>query len=805
MTPFILIKGCRQHNLKNLTLSLPKHQVIVITGVSGSGKSSLAFDTLYAESQRRFLEYLSPPIRKWVRQLPRPEVDLIENLSPAVAIDQHRRALSQLGTVATYTDLYDFLSLLFARIGQQHSPITGKPLLRFSRQQIAEQILADYPEGTKLQLIAPCILQQESPTEAIQRLQKQGFIRLRVEGKEIGDEIPALEEGAKIEVVIDRIQIREGIYDRLSSSIETALNLSQGVLFVQEGAQGPLRPYTEIYLCIESGLRFSPLVPADFNPQSPRGACENCKGKGCSSCSNSGLKATALACLIQGQNIAQLCARSILSLLEEIQSWTFTGPKQTIAAEIVPEILSRLTFLKEVGLGYLELNRSGGSLSEGEAQRVQLASLVGARLSGILYILDEPSRGLHCRDVKQLAPLLSHLTLLGNSVILVEHNKELICHADQILELGPGAGRFGGEVVFQGSLEDIRLTSHSPTGKWLSSKKQAKPPKRRKHEHGALHVKQASLHYLKQVTVAIPFGVCTGLYGVSGSGKSTLALDIIAKELQNWLQHATPCPSLENYEKIQRISVVEQQTAGVMARSIPATYIDLMTPLRELFSQTKLARARGYTPARFTLNRKGGRCEMCEGLGWNRVDMGFLSDLYLPCSVCEGKRFNYETLQVLWEGFSIADILDMQAERALQLFQHFPDLAKRLQLMVELGLDYLTLGQSFTTLSGGEMQRLKLISELAKPHHKPTFFIMDEPCVGLHPTDVLKLAAIFNRLVEAGNTLLVIEHNLDLLAACDWVIEMGPEGGPKGGEIVFEGTPEKLRQADTATGKVLRE
>lgn len=801
----IIIKGCRQHNLKNISLTLPKNQIVVMTGVSGSGKSSLAFDTLYADSQRRFLEYLSPKIRHWIKQMPRPDVDVIEGLSPSLAIDQHRRALSNQGTVATHTDLYDFLCLLFARVGQQHSPVTGKPLSRRSRQQITESITQDYAEGSRLQLIAPIRLDHEGLAEAIQRLQKMGFVRLLVDGVELEEGACALASGTYLEVVIDRIQMREGVRDRLGSSVETALTLGQGILKIQEGTQGATRHYTEVFLCPDSGMSFPPLTPADFNFNSPHGACPACGGRGCEVCGGQRLKPTALACRINGKNISEVSSLRVEQLLDESAHWKFPGALQPIAEEILPEITSRLTFLREVGLQYLELDRTGGTLSEGEAQRVQLASLIGAKLSGILYVLDEPSRGLHRRDVGYLAKVIRRLTELENSVILVEHDKTLIRAADHIVELGPGAGQHGGEIIFQGTLEAMLAGGDSATSSWLKGTPTAKKSKRQRRTSTAhLAVTGVSIHNLKNLNVRIPLGVLVGIYGVSGSGKSTLALEVVAPEIQSWLAKGTPCAHLSGYEVIERISVVEQSVAGAMARSNPASYIDLMPLVRELFAKTRLARARGYTATRFSLTRPGGRCEACQGLGLMRVDMGFMPDLYVPCDVCHGQRYNYETLQVLWEGHSFSDILALTAENALLLFPHFPEITRRLQLMVDLGLGYLTLGQSFTTLSGGEMQRLKLISELGRKQARPTLFVMDEPCVGLHYRDVAKLALILQRLLEAGHSIILVDHNLDLLAECDWVIELGPGGGPEGGQIVFEGTPEALKKAKTATGYCLK-
>ncbi len=810
----IILKGCRQNNLKNISVKLPKIAISVITGVSGSGKSSLAFDTLYAEGQRRFLEYLSPQARQLIRQLPKPAVDIIEGLSPTLAVQQSNTVLSPLSTVATYTDVYDFLCLLFARVGQQHSPTTGRPLTRYTRQEIIELLLTDYPEGQRLQLLAPVVFEYEGLEETLQRLQKMGFLRLRLNGQdfEAGQAIPDAGNAKVIDVVVDRVVIREGLRERLSNSVETAMDLSQGILKVIEGVEGNERFLTEVFLCSDSGVTFTPLEPADFNYHSPRGACPTCQGRGgkevddkwerCLACLGSRLKAEALACLIARYNIADITAMTVDELLGSIDQWPLTDAAARIAAEIIPQIKNRLAFLQEVGLGYLELNRSSRTLSEGEAQRVLLASQVGAGLSGILYVLDEPSRGLHRRDITHLAKVLSQLKAIGNSIVLVEHEPMLIAQSDHVVEIGPGSGTHGGQVIFEGTYAELQ-TSDSPTGLWLSGRRTVPTPKKRRKSLSSLKVSHACCHNLKDVTVDIPLGVLTGLCGLSGSGKSTLAIDVIAAELGGLLAKDTPTPHLTNANLIQRLQVIEQRPSGVTVRSTPATFVGIMTALRQLYAMTKLSRARGYTQARFTTNKKGGRCEACEGLGFHRVNMAFMPELFVTCEVCKGKRYNYETLQVLWEGLSIADALDLSVEQALKHFSNIPQLANPLQLMQELGLDYLTLGQHFNTLSGGEIQRLKLIAELTRSSSVPTLYIMDEPCVGLHFSDVAKLTNILHRLVDEGHSVLVVEHNLLLLQQCDWLIEMGPEGGPKGGHILFQGTPEQLAKAPTPTGEIL--
>ncbi|WP_068470164.1 excinuclease ABC subunit UvrA [Candidatus Protochlamydia phocaeensis] len=923
---FIYLQGCRQHNLKNIALKIPKQAITVITGVSGSGKSSLAFDTLFAEGQRRYLEYLSLQARVWIKQMAKPQVDLIEGLSPTLAIGQGRQELYPLGILATYTDIYDFLTLLYTGIGEQHSPATGKRLIRYTRQEIIDLILKEYPAGMRLQLLAPVKLQKETFHQAVTRLQQMGFIRLRIEGQDwvSEDPLPSLEEVSQLEVIVDRIEIKEGIRDRLAHSIETAMDLSQGILKVQEGREGRFHYFTEIYVCPETGLSFPPLEAADFNFNSSRGACPLCLGLGgqekvnpqlllsdsewplieqirflidhlpkktaypiqqlfssfwnflklpddtrlsdlpssllepllygsahifahslsvsgedllvkqqwqglvplleqalqtkktrgslselpfiewqeCPACQGARLKPESLACLIQGKNIHQLCSLTVTALLNELKAWSLTGKAALIAKEIIPHILTRLAFLEQVGLSYLTLDRRGKTLSEGEAQRVRLASQIGAKLSGVTYILDEPSLGLHRQDIQHLHQVIEELKELGNTVILVEHEKSLIKQADYLIELGPGAGRFGGQLTFKGSFQELLKDPNSLTGQWLSGKRKLPKPPHRKPKHGWLTVQSASLHNLNNFSVNIPLACLVGFCGVSGSGKSTLVLDMIGKQIQEYLSRSVALRSLQGYESLKRLVMSQKQAERFSARSIPATYVGLMTPLRQLFAETRLAKARGYTASRFSLNKRGGRCEACEGLGQIRANMQLMPDLYIPCEVCQGLRYNYETLQITWENYTIADILSLSAQEAYQVFRYIPAMAPALEMMTELGLDYLTLGQPFNTLSGGEIQRLKLVADLAEKNLEPTLYILDEPSAGLHVQDLEKLLKILHRLVDKGHSIFMIEHHLDLLQQADWLIELGPGGGPQGGRLIFEGAPSKLSKAPTPTGKV---
>lgn len=813
----VRIRGCRQNNLKNISIDLPKGKVIVITGVSGSGKSSLAFDTLFAEGQRRYLEYLSPQVRTWIKQMPKPDVDLIEGLSPTLAVGQHRGGISGKNTIATHTDIYDFLAILYAAIGEQHSPITGKKLVRYTRQEIINKLLKDYAEGTRIQLLAPVKLAHETLSEAIQRFQRMGFIRFKINDLDIDLDnfIPSESPNPQLDVIVDRIEVKEDVRERLTSSIETALDISKGILKVQEGREGPIHYLTEIFVCPETGLSFAPLTSVDFNFNSQKGICPKCLGEGhlldnkdlekvCPLCRGGRLKPESLSCLISGKGIHELCALSVKDLLEKIRSWNLNKKYASVSSEILPEIISRLEFLERVGLGYLELNRLGPTLSEGETQRVQLAAQIGAKLSGIMYILDEPTLGLHSQDIANLWRVIENLRQLGNTVIMVEHERSFIVQADHIVEIGPGSGIYGGQVTFQGTYPELLKQTKTLTGAWLSGKETIPIPTKRKKPKQFLKVQNANLHNLKKFNASIPMGVLMVFCGVSGSGKSSLVIDLIAPEIRSILNQNTPSKILDGYQTIRRLNVIEQKEAGISSRSIPATYIDIMTPLRSLFAKTKLSQARGYTSSRFSLNKKGGRCDACEGMGQTRVSMQFMPDLYVPCEVCSGSRYNFETLQITWQNHSIADVLALSVEEALQLFKNIPDIGGKLHLMKELGLDYLTLGQNFTTLSGGEIQRLKLVADLVVKNPEPTLYILDEPSAGLHFQDTKKLIKILHQLADAGHSVFVVEHNLDIVQQADWILELGPEGGPRGGNLIFEGTPEKLFKAKTPTGEALR-
>jgi excinuclease ABC subunit A len=795
----IVIRGCRHNNLQNLDLDLPRDRLICLTGVSGSGKSSLAFDTLFAEGERRYLESLAVH----GGFLPRPAVDLIEGLPPTLAIG---RGVSQLGhrqTVATLTEIQDLLAVLYARIGQQHSPTTGELLYRHTAKEITEILVTDYPPKSRLELLAPlALVAREEFVALVERLQRMGYTRLRLDGREYPiEEVSAAHfPHHSIEVVVDRLAMQAEIRARLLDSVILALRLGNGRLMVRDGASNDLRHFSEYYYCASTGERFDPAQPHDFNFRSPRGWCPVCEGEGCRTCDYSGLKPQARACKIRSRTLPELLSLPSSELAPLLESWTLLGNEAIIAAEVAPRVHHRLELLAQLGLGYIELCRRADTLSIGEAQRVQLAAQIGARLAGIAYVMDEPSRGLHPADMGKLTSLLLHLRQLGNTLVVVEHASQVILIADHILELGPGAGRMGGQVTYQGDIKGL-LASDTATGKWLSGKISS-PQSHNRVRQGELQAAGITRHNLSHFAVTLPLGVLVAVCGVSGCGKSTLFIDVLAKEL------ASKTPSIRlsgDLDRIAALRVVDQRAAGISTRSIPASYVGILAPLRRLLAETPLARARGYGPEQFSLNRKGGRCDRCEGVGVVRVRLTPLPDVWARCEVCQGRRFNFETLQVAWQGHSIADILEMTAAEAHELFKPIPPLADRLLLLVELGLDYLQLGQPFHTLSGGEAQRLKLVTDLARPPNEPCLYILDEPSAGLHAADVAKLMAILHRLVEDGHSVWIIEHRLEILRQADWLIELGPGAGAEGGKLIFEGRLDQLQRANTPTGSALRQ
>ncbi len=777
------LRGCKEHNLKGINLNLKKGTLIAITGVSGSGKSSLAFDTIFAEGQHRYLELLSLQTRSLLRQLPRPSLDSIEGLSPTLAIGESLGKLSTRSTVASHSDIYDLLCLLYAHLSEQYSPVSGLLLPRQSSEEIIETILKKYPDGTRIQILSPISLRENNIYAAVQRLQKLGYIRLRINNIEMdsSENFPEIEEPFHLSVIVDRLAMSARIRQRLSDSVLTALKLSEGQIFVQEGKSGPITSFSEVSICPESEERFPKAKPNDFKFYSPYGACPQCEGKGegCSSCKGGRLKQQSLYCRVQGLGIHEFCKLNVEAAALEIKSWIFPKEYQNFTNEILPKILDRLHFLQDVGLGYLPLNQRGNTLSQGETQRVQLATQLASKLSGILYILDEPSRGLHPRDIQQLSLVIKKLCRLGNSVILVEHNPSLLSHADEVITLGPGSGKYGGEVTYQGPYQ----------AKTFNKPLEQSSYKRESQSH--LTIGPVSQFNLKGITVSIPLNSLVALCGVSGSGKSTLAMSI--------------AETVKNHTKspIQHLSIVDQQARSSTVRSTVATYIRLMQTLRQLFAETKLAKARGYTSSDFSLNKKGGRCEECEGAGEKKLSMSFLPDVFVPCTICQGQRFHYEILQVRWGEHSFDDILNMTAEEATSHFSDIPDIRYKLDVLCELGLNYLTLGQNFTQLSGGEIQRLKLASELVKKRQEHTLYLFDEPTAGLHLQDVDKLMRVLQGLVNKGHSVIMVEHHREALKQADHLIELGPSGGPKGGYIIFEGSPQKIKTADTATAQVL--
>ncbi|MGQ9489009.1 MAG: excinuclease ABC subunit UvrA [Armatimonadota bacterium] len=935
----IIVRGARQHNLKNITVEIPRDKLVVITGISGSGKSSLAFDTIYAEGQRRYVESLSAYARQFLGQMDKPDVDDIVGLSPAVSIDQKSTSKNPRSTVATVTEIYDHLRLLYARIGIPHCPQCGREITQQTTEQVVDTLLA-LPEGTRLQILAPIVRGRKGEyRKEMEDARKAGYMRLRVDGEPIDlseQPLPTLDRYKihHIEVVVDRIIIRAGIEKRIADSVETAIRMGQGVVIAQI-VDGEELVFSENFACAVCGISLPEIEPRSFSFNSPYGACPECHGLGfktefdpalivpdpsksiaegalepfagkdglmpyyegllrgvaqklgfsihtpiaelnesqrhalfygvegnvtitfrnrwgrtryfdsefegivtmlqrrynetesenvrewlqrymsdktCPKCKGLRLKDESLAVTVGGLNIAQLTALSV----EEAQRFFDELPAKLserhrhIAHQLLREIQTRLGFLLDVGLGYLTLDRPAATLAGGEAQRIRLATQIGSGLMGVLYILDEPSIGLHQRDNQKLIHTLLHLRDLGNTIIVVEHDEETIRTADHIIDIGPGAGEHGGYVVAQGTVEDIIACEGSVTGQYLSGKLQIPVPiLRRQPGERWLTIRGARQHNLKNITVRIPLGVFVCVTGVSGSGKSTLIQETLYPRLMHHVYGSHPLwgahDGVDGIEYIDKVVDIDQSPIGRTPRSNPATYTGVFDMIRELFAGTQDARVRGYKPGRFSFNVKGGRCEACKGDGIIKIEMHFLPDVYVPCEVCKGKRYNRETLEVRYKGKSIADVLEMTVEEALEFFKPIPPIARKLQTLHDVGLDYIKLGQPATTLSGGEAQRVKLATELSKRATGRTLYILDEPTTGLHFADIQKLLNVLHRLVDAGNTVLVIEHNLDVIKTADWIIDLGPEGGAEGGYIVAEGPPEQVAQVEASyTGQFLR-
>ncbi len=929
----IRIKGAREHNLKNIDLEIPRDRLVVFTGLSGSGKSSLAFDTIYAEGQRRYVESLSAYARQFLGQMDKPDVDSIDGLSPAISIDQKTTSNNPRSTVGTVTEIYDYLRLLYARIGHPHCPDCGNPITQQTVEQIVDQVLA-MAEGTRFMVLAPVVRRRKGEYDKLfEDLKKDGFARVRVDGeiKELTETI-SLEKYKQhtIEVVVDRLILKPDLGQRLADSVELALKLAKGLVTILTTDGGEFL-FSEKFACPDCGFSFEELTPRMFSFNSPYGACPDCSGLGmkmeidpemvidksrslneggikvwsadqeswslqylravakhygidpdkplkkltpeqldvllygtrgekieiayqghnrefkhmaafegvannlerryketnsepmrheiekfmkvkpCAACGGSRLKKESLSVFIGGLNISQFTAKSVLDARDFLNGLQLSERETAIARLIQKELNERLGFLINVGLDYLTLDRAAGTLSGGEAQRIRLATQIGSSLVGVLYILDEPSIGLHQRDNRRLIETLKGLRDLGNTIVVVEHDEDMIREADFIVDIGPGAGVHGGVVVAAGDLDTILATPDSVTGQYLSGRKRIEVPKRRRQPNGKqLEIKGARQHNLKKINVKIPLGLFVCVTGVSGSGKSTLVNDILYPVAATRLNRASTLDpgaheAILGLEHLEKVIDIDQSPIGRTPRSNPATYTGVFDPIRELFAETPEAKMRGYTMGRFSFNVKGGRCEACAGDGIIKIEMHFLPDVYVPCEVCKGKRYNRETLEVKYKGKTISEVLEMTVEEALEFFYNIPKVKRKLQTLHDVGLDYVKLGQPATTLSGGEAQRVKLATELSRRSNGKTLYILDEPTTGLHFADTHKLLEVLERLVEAGDTVLVIEHNLDVIKTADYLIDLGPEGGERGGRVVATGTPEEIaKNSKSYTGQFLK-
>ena len=845
MNDVIKIVGARAHNLKNITVEIPRGKLIVITGLSGSGKSSLAFDTIYAEGQRRYVESLSAYARQFLGLMDKPDVDLIEGLSPAISIDQKTTSHNPRSTVGTVTEIYDYLRLLFARIGKPHCPKCGRPIQSQSVDQIVEQIMR-LPTGTKFSVLAPIVKEQKGEhRKLLEKLRADGFVRVRVDGsiKNLDEEIK-LNKKVKhsIEAVIDRLVSKDGMRSRLTDSIETALRLGDGIVYVLLQDDERLMLFSEKFACVECGISLPDITPRLFSFNNPTGACPDCNGLGrrmtfdpsqihgmfewmyamykfkteeegsevCPTCRGARLKPEALAVTVGGKNIFDVTLMTIRQCQAFFDVLELTDKERQIAAQVIKEIRARLKFLLDVGLDYLTLSRSAGTLAGGEAQRIRLATQIGSGLTGVLYILDEPSIGLHQRDNQKLLATLKRLRDLGNTLIVVEHDEETMLAADQIIDIGIGAGEHGGRIVAQGTAREIMAVEESITGQYLSGRRSiAMPTVRRTGNGNFIEVIGAAEHNLKSIDVRIPLGTLTLVTGVSGSGKSTLVNEILYKALAVELNQSKATAGwherIIGREHIDKVINIDQQPIGRTPRSNPATYTGVFDLIRQLFASTKTSKTRGYNVGRFSFNVKGGRCESCKGAGILEIEMNFLPNVYVECEVCHGMRYNRETLEVRYKEKNIADVLNLTVDEAIEFFGNVPRLVRRLQIISDVGLGYIKLGQPATTLSGGEAQRVKLATELSRQSTGRTLYILDEPTTGLHAADIDRLLKILQRLVDGGNTVVVIEHNLDVIKSADWIIDLGPEGGDLGGNVVAVGTPEQLSTVDQSyTGQFLR-
>jgi len=883
MTGSIVIKGAREHNLKNLDVEIPRDKLVVITGLSGSGKSSLAFDTIYAEGQRRYVESLSAYARQFLEQMGKPDVDSIEGLSPAISIEQKSTSHNPRSTVGTVTEIYDYLRLLFARVGRPFCYNCGEEITAQTVQQMVDAILA-LPEGTKFQVLAPIVRGRKGEyRKELLDMRRAGYVRARIDGQmvDLGDDL-TLDKHKKhtIEIVVDRLVMKQAaagdpLAKRLADSIETSLKLAEGLVEISTDS-GKSLLYSEKLACVRCGVSYPEITPRVFSFNSPHGACPACDGIGlavtpgypmdeeedltlldlCPACKGARLRPESLSVKIGRRSIAEVTRLSVRAAAQFFESLKLTEREQVIAHRILKEIRERLGFLNNVGLDYLTLDRAAATLSGGEGQRIRLATQIGSGLVGVLYILDEPSIGLHQRDNRRLLDTLLRLRDLGNTVVVVEHDAETMLAADHIVDLGPGAGAHGGHIVAQGTPKDIMADPASLTGRYLRGEMVVALPRRERKPKGFLSVIGAKKHNLKNLTVRIPLGLFTCVTGVSGSGKSTLVLEVMWHSLTRLLyaggsrtgtargdrppsaregtgsrQRRVPvpaweggqapgrrapvprrqspfdgCKEIKGVDQLDKVVDIDQAPIGRTPRSNPATYTGLFTFIRDLYANLPESRVRGYKPGRYSFNVKGGRCEACEGDGLIKIEMHFLPDIYVTCEVCKGQRYNRETLEIKHKDRSIADVLDMTVDEALEFFQHIPHIKAKLQTLHDVGLHYIKLGQSATTLSGGEAQRVKLSRELSKRATGRTLYILDEPTTGLHFADIQRLLDVLNRLVETGNTVVVIEHNLDVVKNADWIVDLGPEGGDRGGEVVAEGRPGELAKVRKSyTGQVLKE
>jgi excinuclease ABC subunit A len=828
----IVIRGARVHNLKNIDVEIPRDRLVVVTGVSGSGKSSLAFDTLFAEGQRRYLESLSADARQFLRQIERPEVESIEGLSPAIAIQQKTANFSPRSTVGTITEIYDYLRLLYARAGQATCIQCGRMIVVYTTEQVVDELFS-LPAQSRIVVLAP--IRSAATRATVAELARAGFTRVMIGGevKPLSEEVYVnAGEKAPLDLVVDRVAIRDGAQRRLADSLEMASRYGDGVIKVEvaraESGEALQMAFSQKAVCVHCGISLPEIEPRLFSFNSPYGACPTCGGLGvsskagrhgsgrqgeavaqvCGRCHGSRLKVESLAVKFGGKSIAELASLTAKDALGFLLQLELRGKEAKVGKQVLTEIISRLRFLTQIGLDYLTLDRRSNTLSGGEAQRVRLATQIGANLAGVLYLLDEPSVGLHQSDNARLLGLLKQLRDRGNSIIVVEHDPETILEADYVIDMGPGAGIQGGEIIAQGTPAEIMRSGDSLTGQYLSGHAQIAIPARRRQASGSLIITGAREHNLKNITVEFPVGALTCVTGVSGAGKSTLVIDILypalAARLHGLSENLGAFDELRGWEHFDRVIAVDQTPIGRTPRSNPATYMGISDDVRALFAQLPEARVRGYKPARFSFNASGGRCEACRGDGVSRVDMYFLPDVFVTCDICNGKRYNRETLEIKYKGLSIADILELTVNQAAELLSSIPSIFAKLRTLREVGMGYIQLGQTASTLSGGEAQRVKLARELARRSVGRSLYILDEPTTGLHFEDVKKLLDLLNRLTDLGNTMIVIEHNLDVIKRADYVIDLGPGGGAQGGLVVARGAPQDIASvAESVTGQYL--